>query len=316
MDVIKGHLKRLVVRLPFSMQRRFGRSRIFFPYYHLVSDAPTPHYSSYGEFAPTAKKFSEDLDFFLRHFRPIDLHQLIAHLRRGAPLPENPFLLSFDDGYREVYEVAAPILEKKGVPATLFLNTSSLDNKEMIFYNKLGLLAQGRDAREVAKLITDLDFFAPEELDRRCAEAGIDVGGYLRSVAPYLTSAQVSALIERGFTVGAHSVHHPPYARLSVEAQVRETTACLEELKQRFSLDYAAFAFPGSDDGVSREFFRRIEREVDVTFGTSAGVTDDIPRHFQRTSFETSHEPAALVLAERYGVELLKRLARRDRKQR
>jgi peptidoglycan/xylan/chitin deacetylase (PgdA/CDA1 family) len=321
MSAIKGPLKTLVGSLPFSVQRSLSRTRIFLPYYHLVSEARTPHFSYFCEHYPSPRKFREDLDFFLKHFRPITLPELIAHRRHGAKLPEEPFLLSFDDGYREVYEIAAPILLEKGVPATFFINTSSLDNKEMVFYNKLGilgehLLSSGRPAAEVAEIIRGLDFFHGERLSRLCEEAGIDADAYLRTVKPYLTSDQVSDLIKKGFTIGSHSIDHTPYALVGVEEQVRQTMESLRELQERFSVSCSAFAFPGSDDGVPREFFRRIADHVDVSFGTTAGAFDDIPGHWQRTSFEYSPEPAGRVLAERYGVELLKRLAGRGIKER
>jgi peptidoglycan/xylan/chitin deacetylase (PgdA/CDA1 family) len=321
MRAIKGPLKSLLGRLPFSLQRSLSRTRLFLPYYHLVSEARTPHFSSFCEHYPSPRKFRTDLDFFLKHFRAITLPELIAHRRHGAALPENPFLLSFDDGYREVYEIAAPILLEKGVPATIFVNTSSLDNKKLIFYNQLGLLngrllSSGRPAKAVSEIIWSIDFFQAEKLDRLCEEEGIDAGAYLREQKPYLTSEQVSDLIKKGFTIGSHSMDHPPYAKLGVDEQVRQTLESLRELKERFNVRYAAFAFPGSDDGVPMEFFRRIADHVDVSFGTTAGAYDDIPGHFQRTSFEYSPEPAERVLAERYGVEFLKRIAGRAVKER
>jgi len=321
MSAIKGPIKSLLSKLPFSLQRSLSRGAILLPYYHLVSEARTPHFSPFWEHYPSPRKFRQDLDFFLKHFRAIGLEELIAHRRHGAKLPKDPFLLSFDDGYREVAEVAAPILLEKGVPATIFLNTSSLDNKKMIFYNQLGLLkgrllSSGRPREEVSEIIWSIDFFQREKLDRLCEEAGIDAGAYLRRESPYLTSDQVSYLIKKGFTIGSHSMDHPPYARLGVDEQVRQTLESLRELKERFNVRYSAFAFPGSDDGVPMEFFRRIEGHVDVSFGTTAGALDNIPGHWQRTSFEYSREPAERVLAERYGVELLKRITGRALKER
>jgi hypothetical protein len=85
----------------------------------------------------------------------------------------------------------------------------------------------------------------------------------------------------------------------------------LAELKERFQVPYSAFAFPGCDDGVPLEFFRRIVDHVDVSFGTTPGASYRVPGHWQRTSFEYSAAPAHRVLAERYGVQLLRRLAGR-----
>lgn len=53
-------------------------------------------------------------------FHAISLSQLFALAERGQPLPEKPVLLTFDDGYRSVYELAFPILKELEMPAVVF----------------------------------------------------------------------------------------------------------------------------------------------------------------------------------------------------
>lgn len=58
---------------------------------------------------------------------PISPDQLVQHLRTGAPLPEKPVLLSFDDGYVGHYENVYPLLKKYQVPATFFVFPGKVD---------------------------------------------------------------------------------------------------------------------------------------------------------------------------------------------
>lgn len=60
-------------------------------------------------------------------YHTISLHQLLLHLTRGEPLPDRPIILTFDDGYRDNYEQAFPLLEKYGFTATFFLITNFID---------------------------------------------------------------------------------------------------------------------------------------------------------------------------------------------
>jgi peptidoglycan/xylan/chitin deacetylase (PgdA/CDA1 family) len=53
--------------------------------------------------------------------RTISLLDLVACLRNGGRFPERRFVLTFDDGYRSVYERAAPILARYNWTATVFL---------------------------------------------------------------------------------------------------------------------------------------------------------------------------------------------------
>ena len=58
-------------------------------------------------------------------YNTIDFKQLVDYVYKGTPLPENPVILTFDDGYTSNYEIARPILEKYGMKATVFAIGSS-----------------------------------------------------------------------------------------------------------------------------------------------------------------------------------------------
>jgi peptidoglycan/xylan/chitin deacetylase (PgdA/CDA1 family) len=51
----------------------------------------------------------------------IRLYDLVAHLQQGTPLPEKPVILTFDDGYRDNYENAYPLLRAHNMTATFFV---------------------------------------------------------------------------------------------------------------------------------------------------------------------------------------------------
>ena len=53
-------------------------------------------------------------------FQAISLGQLFALVEQGKALPEKPVLLTFDDGYSSVYELAFPILQEMEMPAVVF----------------------------------------------------------------------------------------------------------------------------------------------------------------------------------------------------
>jgi peptidoglycan/xylan/chitin deacetylase (PgdA/CDA1 family) len=60
--------------------------------------------------------------FFKRHFRVVSLRDLVQKLERGEKL-NRELAITFDDGYRDNFENAAPVLEKYGLPATFFVVT-------------------------------------------------------------------------------------------------------------------------------------------------------------------------------------------------
>lgn len=60
-------------------------------------------------------------------YQPITLRDLIHHLTLGAPLPEKPIILTFDDGYEDNYTNAYPLLKKYGFVGTFFIVTEPVD---------------------------------------------------------------------------------------------------------------------------------------------------------------------------------------------
>lgn len=62
-------------------------------------------------------------------YTAISLYDLLAHLTQGAPLPEKPVVITFDDGYRDTYENAFPLLRAHGMTATFFVISDFMDEE-------------------------------------------------------------------------------------------------------------------------------------------------------------------------------------------
>ncbi len=109
---------------------------MIFPYYHTVSDVRLNHIRNIFPYR-TVSRFKQDMETLLRHFRPASLDELVAWQKDPSSMCEPHFFLSFDDGLREVYEIVAPLLKKMGIPATFFLNTDFIDNRDLFYrYNR------------------------------------------------------------------------------------------------------------------------------------------------------------------------------------
>lgn len=75
--------------------------------------------------------FERQMKYLAEHnFHSITPQELYAALVGGAELPENPVLITFDDGYMDNYTNAYPILKKYGLKATIFVITGFLDRAQ------------------------------------------------------------------------------------------------------------------------------------------------------------------------------------------
>jgi len=230
--------------------------KIIVPVYHTVAKQPLPHIKHLYRMK-TVQEFQKDLDFLLKYFEPIDAETL-HNYRIHKIVPRKPvFHLTFDDGMKEVYEIIAPILLKKGIPATFFVCSGFVDNKALFFRH-----------RESLELET------------------IQIEDFLNNEKPYLTTGQIKELSSQGFTIGAHSIDHPYYYTISFNEQLRQTRESLDFISSIVNQKLRLFAFPFTDNNVSKQFFKEIEPDVDLCFGTAGLKNDEILFNIQRIAGE------------------------------
>lgn len=316
------------------MWRRLTGLDLVVPHWHLAGDHDVPHVGELYRFR-TAQQFGEDLEFFLRHFRPVTLGEVIRDAEGTARLAGPCFLPTFDDGFREIHEIVAPMLRRRGVPAVFFLTPSVLDNRDLAVPQRKSLLLRalrerrGTAAeREAARLLGDAGFGrgdvaaairgvyyrGREVLDRLAPVLGCDFPAYAASARPYLSSDQVRALIGMGFGIGAHGMDHPLFAELTLDQQVQQACDSLGGLSERFGFVCEAFAFPYTDVGVAAGFHERVRARcaLKVTFGTGAvGGHLREPRHLKRFTMERTDRPAAEILGRELGLQCRRALAPR-----
>ena len=304
-----GKLQRVVrtrvaraASVPWLMARTAGG--LVCPFYHVVREKPPVWWGGRYPFK-TPSEFAREIDQWLAWGPAVAPEALTAWRRGTGPRPCG-FLLTFDDGYREMAEIIAPILRQKGVPAIFFITSTFVDNARPFFEDVLGLIggaaARRPDAAEgvlrargttLPRLWEARNPRHPAILDL-CAALEIDPLAWLQAEQPYLTSDQVRGLIADGFAVGAHSIDHPLFADLTRDEQARQTRESMDFMAQRFGLAERLFAFPYGEFGVDRRFCTDIVSEgvVDMFFGTRGIVMDDRePAVLQRLWCEDYTDP-------------------------
>jgi peptidoglycan/xylan/chitin deacetylase (PgdA/CDA1 family) len=322
--------------VPLSILSKLTRTDLIIPYYQLISDDHSPHTKHLYEHK-NIKQFKDDLAFLLKNYSPVSLLDIMDFIKTGRSLPYKAFLLTFDDGLRECHDMIAPILHKKGIPSTFFINTAFIDNRRLCHQHKASIIVENLQINESLSLkkkveetllknklgfndiksaILSITYQQKNLLNEIASLINLDFNDYLLRYKPYLTSDQIKILIKDGFTIGAHSIDHPLYSLLLLEEQLYQTIESVKLIKDKFCLDYGAFAFPHSDNGVSKIFFEELSSSglVNVSFGTGGILSDSIPNNFQRFSLEKPLIPPNKIIAFQYARKLSKLLTGNGKK--
>jgi peptidoglycan/xylan/chitin deacetylase (PgdA/CDA1 family) len=242
----------------------------------------------------------------MRHYRIIPLSRVLAEM------PVKPTLvITFDDGFRSVYENAWPLLKERSIPSTCYLTTDVIGNDELIWLNELnwffhhhGELARARCRQYLEWETSELDTVAvrallerydPERignlLESLRQETRVDPQALAQQARLYLDWAQIGEMSSGGMTFGNHTASHPPLTRLSDEA-------CGEEIRKA---SRALAHLPGAGETLAYPFGSRNEmtRKIALALGNRSlleveGVNSPLdPTRIGRIRVG-SHSPAEL----------------------
>jgi peptidoglycan/xylan/chitin deacetylase (PgdA/CDA1 family) len=237
------------------------------------------------------RQFANDLDYLLRNFKPIEPAELSHYLDQHHQLPKRRFLLTFDDGFRECYEVIAPMLKAKGVPAIFFINPAYIDNKEIFYRNKISLLlgilkSRTEDKALLSEIASKLGVHTERYEELRASLLNTDQQSkykldiisellefsftdYLERNRPWMTRQELSNLAGMGFTIGGHSWDHPYYQKISAAEQIDQTMSSIDYCRQ-YTSEPITFSFPHSDAALQQPLFDQLlgaENGIDLLFG-------------------------------------------------
>ena len=304
-----------------------GQTTVF-PFFHTVSPDFLPHVRHLHRVLKPAE-FEKDLDQLLLYFEALSLGDYLENSREKRAKPS--MVLTFDDGLKGSYDFVAPLLKKKGVPATFFLNNKFIDNKGLFFRYKASLLIheQREDCRakenmaaflkipqdQLEASIRMIGWDQRELLDALARETELDFSGYLRAKPVYMNSEEVESLLEWGFDLGAHSSDHVDFTCLEPAEMKQQVRASIEDLQKRFGIQTAYFSFPFTSDWVPVEVIDTLLEEgtASALLGTAGLKRTGQRSYIQRVPMEKYDTSALDTLKAEYLYYLLKMPLGRNR---
>lgn len=255
--------------------------------YHHLTDHPTKLVDKLGVSTPPAL-FEAHIHRLAREYEVVDLDQVLS-----GRLPRRPLLITFDDGYRSVTDVALPILARLGLPSVFFVSAAYVEPGSLPLDNLLCLLAgtvgisrietaitgrtgAARTLRELLAVVAALPYEHRLRLAGELADRfEVDCAGLRTDSGIFLDHSELASLADRGCEVGNHTRSHLFCRAITDEASARE-----ELLDHRVQLERWAAAPVRS-------------------FSYPYGARPDATPFVTRTLRESGHEASFLVESRR-----------------
>lgn len=233
--------------------------------YHRFSNKEEP-------FKIPQKVFENQILFLKKKYDFISLKYYSEVLNETkADLPNNPIILTIDDGYEDNYTFAYPILKKYSIPATIFITTDFISHRAWLWSNKLEYILKNSQFSEFefplnGKSIqfrvdsfknwhaTQLAIFnhcrtlLDNEKDQILSELakylGVNVPEQTQGDFQPLTWEQIREMNENGIDIGSHSCSHSILSRLSLTKMEHEIVDSKKEIESKLDEEIISFCYP------------------------------------------------------------------------
>jgi len=237
------------------------------------------------------KDFLENLIVVLREqdYEIISMDQLWLDLTNDQ-LKSKFVVLTFDDGYRDSYDTAFPVLNKHAVPFTIYVPTAVPDTAFIWWYYMLDDLVCRNDAVELSVMgrVHCYDMYSNEQkqaayssLEHRInsiepayrndlltsffSRYGLDAAAYSNKLS--ISWEQLAELAESGLaTIGGHSVNHYNLAQLSLPDACNEMQFGRKRLEDKLGITVDHFSYPFGCKSAAH--FREFELAKSLGFKT------------------------------------------------
>lgn len=146
-----GNLKEKILKLVniffyysgfYYILKFVNRKKVKVLMYHGVGNHQTDFNLNDPSLIISNKNFERQIKYLSKSCNIISLYELVNHIKRKIPFPPNLIVITFDDGLKNNFDNAFPILQKYGASAAFFLITDYIDTSKISWDNKFHYISK------------------------------------------------------------------------------------------------------------------------------------------------------------------------------
>ena len=241
--------------------RRASMPRFAILCYHRIGAGGIPFYSELP-----AETFEKQMRYLRNRYRIVSLDQLIQEIDQPRSL-EPAVAITFDDGYRDLFTQAFPVLQEYRVPATIFLTVGCIETGDVAWYDRIflalkiapgdrldlvldgprrfALSSEALRMRAAVEIITHLRSVSRSSREECCAALERQIPLPTKELRDRMLSwEQIRTMDRAGISFGSHTMSHPVVSRLSPLEMEKELLESKRILEQKLGHPVQSFAFP------------------------------------------------------------------------
>jgi peptidoglycan/xylan/chitin deacetylase (PgdA/CDA1 family) len=236
--------------------------------YHSIQDRPEQFANTIGcDSIHATSIFERHIELIARRFNAVSLDDIALFLKGEKILPQKAVAITFDDGYKDNFHFAAPILSRFGIPATFYVLVGAVDRSKAPWYCMLrhafwtarnqnwtdptsGTVHDLTDSRtreaafmDAAGICAKSSPSAREDLVQNAARS-LEPEPFPNESGLMMTWDDARTLAKSGHIVGSHTMTHPNVAHVSTHDAHSELTDSKLKLEQELGTPVKHFSYP------------------------------------------------------------------------
>ncbi|WP_455587178.1 polysaccharide deacetylase family protein [Bacteroides sp.] len=241
----------------YSYYRRKYKQHVLIMVYHdIIKNIPQNHYN-YNT-AITPERFKKQIRYLVKHYNPITITQFIEWKTNNKRLPDNPVLITFDDGHSNLFNYAVPILNQYNIKGVFFNKAKGFGEiKQNTCEQFLSYSSTKKEGKELYDLFRKSNFEEQKKLLRnKNGNHQYDFPNAMKY--QHMSIKECIILLKQGHSIQSHSVNHHILSSLNnnnSELEISDSKKILEKIMQT---KINCFAYPFGDP-----FYDYGDREIE-----------------------------------------------------
>lgn len=233
--------------------------------YHRIGHSEQTRFNP-NVFSCTKEMFDEHLQFYKLNFEVINIDQLIQLIDVGKPLKKHYALITFDDGYKDNYDDAFPVLKKHNLPAVFFVPTDYIESNKVPWWDEIAWMIKQCDLEFIQlhnwenKVFIDkqnIEYTLRKIISEIKKNREIPIENVLKEISEhvqlkytesdnhlFMSWNMLKEMAVYGMNIGSHGCSHKILSSLLSAEQSEEIKTSKIFIESKIDVEVKAFAYP------------------------------------------------------------------------
>jgi len=230
----------------------------------------------------SAAVFEAQLKLIKKYFNPMTLAQLAKAIREQGKAPKHAAVITVDDGYRDFYEIAFPLLKHYQIPATFYVTTGFVNADIWLWPDQVAWLLDNKTqvSGQIELSGRTFDLSLPREklwwpivshfllipnnerlegLKRLEIACAVTLPTIIPEKYLAVTWEQLAEMQSHGIEIGGHTVTHPSLGHMSLADAAMEIQSSHQHLTEKLGACERTFCYP---NGTPLDYSEALKKSV------------------------------------------------------